>query len=114
MRLLQRELGGIFDGNDSFVFGNERRETIEHRGFARAGAAANNYVEARPNDGEEKLDQVPGERVLFDQRTDVEAMLAEATNGERGAVERQRRDDRIDTRAVGPARIDHRRRTIDT
>src|SRR6267154_5661636 len=40
-------------------------------------------------------------------------MLAEAANRERGAVERERRNDRVDTRAVGQARIDHRRRFID-
>ena len=75
--LLQGKLGRILDRNDSLVLGNERGQTIEHRGFARAGTAANDYVEARSNNREQKLDQVPGESVFFDQRADVEAMLAE-------------------------------------
>src|SRR5260370_29501294 len=77
MRLLQRQLGRILDSDDTFVFGNEGRETIEHRGLARAGSAADDYVEARANDREQELDQVPRESLFFDQRADVEAMLAE-------------------------------------
>ena len=40
-------------------------------------------------------------------------MLAEAADRERRAVECKRRNDCVDTRAVGQARIDHRRRFID-
>src|SRR6266446_10617423 len=109
VRLLQRELGGILDGDDSLVLGNERGETIEHRGFARARSAADDYVQARADHGEQEFDQVPGERLLLDQRTDIETMLAESANRERGPVERERRYDRVDTRTVGEARVDHRR-----
>jgi len=53
-----------------------------------------------------KITRLPSEKY-------VETMLAEAANRERGAVECERRYNRVDTRAVGQARIDHRRRFID-
>jgi hypothetical protein len=48
-----------------------------------------------------------------DQRFDIVAAFTEAPDRECGTVERERRNDRVDTRAVTQARIDHRRRFID-
>ena len=51
-------------------------------------------------------------RFLLDQVVDVVALAAESTNRERRTVERQRRNDRIDTRTVGQPRVNHRRRFV--
>ena len=39
---------------------------------------------------------------------------AEAADGQRGPIERQRRNDGVDARTIGQARIDHRRGFIDS
>ncbi len=52
-------------------------------------------------------------RLTPDQIFGAELVGAEAADREHGAVERQRRNDRVDTRAVGQARVDHRARLVD-
>ena len=51
--------------------------------------------------------------LLLDQVVDVVALAPESANRERRTVQRQRRNDRVDTRTVGQARVNHRRRFID-
>ena len=45
--LAELQLGRVLDGDDALVVGDERREDVEHRRLARAGAARDEDVEAR-------------------------------------------------------------------
>src|SRR5205085_9704254 len=50
----------------------------------------------------------------FDQLIQRQLVLFEFSNGERRAVDRQRRNDGVDARAVGAARVANRRGLVDT
>ena len=41
---LQLQLGGVLDGDDALVLGDEARDDVEQRGLARAGAAGDDDV----------------------------------------------------------------------
>ena len=53
------------------------------------------------------------QRAELDQVLHLEGVLAELPDGQRRARDRQRRDDGVDARAVGQARVDHRRGLVD-
>src|ERR1700722_5381897 len=113
VRLLKTQFCGVFDRHDSLVGWDKQRQAVEHGRFAGAGAAANQDIEARANDGAQELDYFGYDGLLLDQVVDVEALAAESANRERRSIERQRWNDGVDSRAVGQARIDHRRRFVD-
>src|SRR4029077_10307600 len=114
VRLLQHQFRRVLDSHDSLVGRDKQRETVEHRGLARAGTAADQDVEPRLHDGAQEIDNLRHQGFLFDQILDVETLASETTNRERRSVQRQRRYDRIDTRSVRQARIDHRRRFVNS
>src|SRR5271163_1687489 len=113
VRLLQHQFGRVLDRHDSFVGRDEQRHAVKHGRFARAGAAAHEDVEAGAHDGSQEIDDLGYQRLLLDQVVDVVALAAESTNRERRSVERERRYNRVDTRTVGQARVNHRRRLVD-
>jgi len=47
VRLLQRQFGRVLDRDDALVVRDETRQTVEHRGLARARAAGDQDVEPR-------------------------------------------------------------------
>src|SRR6201999_2922043 len=53
------------------------------------------------------------DRAELDQLIERQLVLFEFADGERRAVQRQRRDDGVDTRPVGKARVADRRRFVD-
>ena len=114
MLLLHLQFGGVFDGDDAFLFADEAGEGVEHRGFAGTRTAADDDVQAGFDGTGEEVDDAWGEGVEADQIVDGEQPLAEAANGHDGAVERDGRDDGADAGAVAQAGIDDRRRVVDT
>ena len=60
--LVQPELGGVLDGDDPLVVGDERRQHVEGRGLAGAGAAGDEDVEAALDAGLEQVGRRDGVR----------------------------------------------------
>ena len=113
MRLLQLKLGGVFAGDDALVVVDELGETVEQRGLAGAGAAGNDGVDAAAADDLQDLGAFRGDRAELDQIVEPELVLLEFADGESGAVERERRRDHVDARAVRETRVADRRGFVD-
>ena len=111
--LPQHQLGGVFDGDDALAIGDEAREHVEERGLAGAGAARDEDVEARADRRLEEVQHRLRQRLALDEVLGAEPVGAEPADRQHRAVERQRRNDRVDTRAVGQARVHHRARLVD-
>ena len=94
MRLLQLQLGGVFAGDDALVVVDVVGQAVEQRGLARAGAAGNEGVDAAAADDLQDLGAFRRDRAELDQLVERELVLLELADGERRAVDRQRRRDR--------------------
>ena len=112
VRLAQPQFGRVFDGDDALVFRNVSRQHVEQRGFAGAGAAADQNVQPRFDAGLQQLQHAFGHGQLLDQILALELIAAETADREQRAVHRDRRNGRIDARAIGQAGVDERRRLI--
>ena len=111
--LAELELGGILDGDDALVIGDERREDVEHRRLAGAGAAGDEDVEAGLHARLEELEHLRRGGAEADQVVDRVRRGGELSDGDDRADERQRRDDGVHARAIGQAGVDHRARLVD-
>ena len=96
MRLLQLEFGGVFAGDDALVVLDELGEAVQQRGLAGAGAAGNQHVAADAADDLQDLGAFRRDRAELDQLIERQLVLLEFADGERGAVDRQRRHDGVD------------------
>ena len=106
--LLKLQLGRVLDRDDAVVVLDEAGEGVEQRRLTRAGAPRDDHVEPgphRPFHEREHLGRegFEAEQVFLGQRP-----RAEHPDGHRGAIERERRDDGVETRAIGQSRVDHR------
>jgi hypothetical protein len=108
MRLLELKLCGILDGDDALTMGNEYREDIEERGFARAGPARDENVESRTDDGLERFGDGRRDSLEPQEIVDGQFLDAEFPDGEDRTVDRERRYDRV-TREPSQSCIDHGR-----
>ena len=72
MLLAELELGRVLDRHDPLVVGDERREDVEHRRLAGAGAAGDEDVEAGLHAGLEELEHLRRGRAEADQVLDRE------------------------------------------
>ena len=111
--LLELQLDGVLDGDDALVVGDEGGQHVEQGGLAGAGAAGDDDVQLRLDAGVQQLGHLRGERAELDEVADASAGPCELADGERGAVDGQRRDDGVDARAVRQAGVDHRRGLVD-
>ncbi len=106
--LLKLKLGRVLDRDDALAVRNEAGQRIEQRRFTGAGAAGDDHVEAGLDAAFEQHHHLRREGLEVEQVFELERVGAEAANRNRGAVERQRRNDRVHTAAVRQAGIDHR------
>ena len=111
--LVERELGGVLDGDDPLVLGDERRQHVEGRRLAGARAAGDQDVEAPAHARGEELGDRLGEGAEADQVLDLVRLRGELADRQQRAVERQRRDDGVDAAAVGQPGVDHRAGLVD-
>ena len=112
--LAELQLDRVLDGDDPLVVGDERRQHVEHRGLAGAGAAGDEDVELARHAGLTAGRPCSGVSVPNLMRSATWYGLGgELADGEHRAVDRQRRDDGVDAGAVGEAGVDHRRRLVD-
>ena len=87
MILLKLQFGGIFNGDDALIFGDEAGEHIEQGGFAGAGTARDDDVQARDHAGAHEIGHVLGDRAEFDQLLYAELVLLEFADGDGGAID---------------------------
>ena len=113
MGLLELQFGGVLAGDDALVDVDIGGQTVEQRRLARAGTAGDEDVTARAADHGQHARAFGRDRAVADQILELELVLAELTNGERGTVERQRRRDDVDAGAVGQTRVADRRAFVD-
>ena len=113
VRLLQLQFGGVLAGDDALVVVDELGEAVEQRGLAGAGAAGDDGVDAAAADDLEDLGAFRRDRAELDQLLERELVLLELADGERRPVDRQRRHDDVDARAVRQARVADRRGFVD-
>ncbi len=112
--LLQLQLGRVLDGDDPLIGRDVGGEDVEQGGLAGAGAAGDHDVQAGLDTGGERTRQIVGVRVLNSSRSSIaQALGAKAPDRQDRAVDRQRRDDGVDPRAVRQAGVDHRRGFVD-
>ena len=88
-------------------------QAVQQRGLAGAGAAGDQHVAAAAADDLQDLGAFRRDRAELDQLVERQLVLLELADGERGAVDRQRRHDGVDARAVGEARVADRRGFVD-
>jgi hypothetical protein len=98
--LAQAQLRRVLDGDDALARVDEARQRVEQRRLAGAGPPADEQVAAAPYRPRQQLGQRGGQGPVLDQLLGAEAAAPEAADGQDGAVERERRDDDIDARAV--------------
>ena len=83
--LVELELLGVLDGDDALVGGDERRQHVEGRRLAGAGAAGDDHVEAADHAGLQEAGRVGVERAEPDQVVDLVRVLGELPDGEERA-----------------------------
>src|SRR5579872_3317169 len=113
MRLLELKLGGVFAGDDAFVVIDIAGQTIEQGRLAGARAARDEDVAADPADDLENFGAGRRDRAEARQLLERQLVLFEFADGERGPVDRQRRRDDVDARAVLEAGVADRRGLVD-
>ena len=113
MGLLQLQFGGVFAGDDAFVVFDELGQAVQQRGLAGAGTAGDQHVAADAADDLQDFRAFRRDRAELDQLIQRQLVLLELTNGERGAVDRQRRHDGVDAGAVGETGVADRRGFVD-
>ena len=111
--LLELQLGRVFDGDDALLLGNEARERVEHGGLAGAGSAGDQNRDLRLHARRQEAQHAGRDRLVLHHLLLRDDVAAEAADAEARAVERQRRNDGVDARAVLQARVHDRLRFVD-
>ena len=113
VRLAQLKLGRVLDRDDAVAVGDERRQHVQQRRLAGAGTAADQDVELGRDAVAQELEHVRRERLEADEVFGLQAFGRKTANREQRTVDGERRNDRVDARAVRQARVDHRRAVVD-
>ncbi len=111
--LVQLKFRRVFDGDDALTLGDEARQHVEQRRLAGARASADQRIEAGAHAVLEELEHRPRQRPDGDEILGAQAFGRKTTDGEQRAVDGERRNDRVDTRTVRQAGVDHRRAVVD-
>src|SRR5207253_10140585 len=101
--------GGGGGGGGALVVLDELRQAVQQRGLAGAGAAGDQHVAADPADDLQDLGALGRDGAELDQLVERQLVLLEFADGERRAVDRQRRHDGVDAGAVGETGVADRR-----
>ena len=113
MLLVELQLGGVLDRHDALALGDERRHDVEQRRLPGAGTAADQNVQARTDAVLDEIEHRLRDGAQVDEIRPLQPLGRKAPDREQRAVHRERRDDRVDARAVRQARVDHRRAVVD-
>ncbi len=85
--LVQLQFGGVLDGDDALLVGNEARQHVEQGGLAGAGAARDQEVHPAGHGRGEQGGDGFGHRAHRDQIAHRERILGELADGEDRSVE---------------------------
>ena len=113
VRLLQLQFRRVFAGDDPLVGFDVVGQAIEQRRLARARAAGDDDVAAHAADDLEDFGAGRRNRAETRELIERQLVLLEFADRQRGAVDRQRRGDDVDARAVDQARVADRRGFVD-
>ena len=113
MRLLQLQFGRVLAGDDALVAVDIVGQAVEQRRLAGTGAAGDDDVAAHAADDLQHLGAFLRDRAEPDELVEGQLVLLELADGERGAIDCERRRDHVDARAVRQARIADRARFVD-
>ena len=105
---MQLQFGGVLDGEDALVRGDELAEHVEERGLAAAGAAGDDDVEPEAHQRLEEPREPPGYGAESDQAIGGQLLGEELADGDGGPTPRDRRQHDVDAAAVGQARLEPR------
>src|SRR6202008_4002729 len=103
MLLLDLEFGGVFDGDDALVGRDEAGEHVEQRGLTGACTTRDDDIETGFDGALEQLHHGRRERAYAEEIFRAERRAAEAADGDERAVDRERRNDDVDARAIEQA-----------
>ena len=113
MGLLELELGRVLAGDDSLIHVDIVRQAVQEGRLARASAAGNDHVAADVADDLEDFRAGRRDRAELDQLIERQLVLLELSNRQRRAVDRERRRNDVDARAVEQAGVANRRGFVD-
>ena len=110
MRLLQLQFGRVLAGDDALVAVDIVGQAVEQRRLAGAGTAGDDDVAADAADDLQHLGAFGRDGAELDELVERQLVLLELADGQRGAVDGERRRDDVDARAVGQAGVADRAR----
>ena len=112
--LLELQLGRVFDGDDALLLRDEAGERVQHGGLAGAGSAGDQHGASCACTHAARKRSMPGVIGLVLQHLVLrDHVAAEAADAEARAIQRQRRNDGVDARAILQARVHDRLRFVD-
>ena len=112
MVLLELQFRRVLDRDDALVGRNEARQRVEQRRLTATRAAADDDVEPGLDARFHQHRHFRREGLVVEQVFQLQRVRAEAANAHRRAVQRQRRNDGVDTAAVRQACVHHRARLV--
>jgi hypothetical protein len=92
---------------------DQLRHGVQHGRLARAGTARDHHVQPVGRSDLEHLTEILGHVALAHHDVERDGLLRELADGDRAAVDRQRRRDDVDARAVGQTGIGDRAGLVD-
>ena len=113
MRVVDLQLRGVFDRDHTLVVRDEACDHVERGRLARARAAGDEDVHATQHRGLQELRHRGAEAALAGEVFHAQYGVFELADGERGAVDGGRPDDRVDAAAVRQAGVHHRVEAVD-
>ncbi len=113
MVLDEPELGGVLDGDDPLVLGDEARHDVEERRLTGSGTTRDEDVEPRFDARSEELHHLVRRGPELHVVGDLDAVLRELSDRHHGAVQGEWRDDDVHARAVRKTRVLERLRFVD-
>src|SRR5262245_22960708 len=105
MRLLQLQFRGVLACDDALVVVDELRKAVEQRCLAGAGTAGDQGVDAAAPDDAQNLGALWCNRAKPDELIKGQLVLFEFADRERWSVDRERWNNRVDTRTVRQAGV---------
>ena len=114
MRLLQLQLGRVFDSNQALADADRRRECIQQRGLARTRAAGDHRRDPAAHGTIQKVGHRLGHGPELDQALQRQRLLGKLADRDRTPVDGHRRNGGVYPATIRQASVDHRLAFIDT
>src|SRR6185437_15185085 len=110
--LAQLQFGRVFDGDDALALRDKAGERVQQCGLTGTGTARDNNVQTRLNATLKEFQHGRSEGLKAQEILGPERIGAKAPDGEDRAVHSERRNDRVNARAIRETGVHHRRRLV--